>query len=133
MHRRVSPALVVAAVAVVLAGTGSAVAASIITSKDIKDGTIKLADISKSARKSLAGKVGPQGASGLNGTARAYARVSFSLPVTQQPGFIAGYTKGFSDVTRTSTGRYCLTPAAGLDLSRTPGFRTTDSPNSARP
>jgi hypothetical protein len=144
MQRRLSPALVIATVAVVLAGTGSAVAASVITSKNIKDGTIKLADLSKSARKSLAGKAGPQGArgaAGLNGaagaagpaglagpagSARAYARVTWYLPSTQKPGFVAGFTKGFSDVTRTSEGRYCLTPSADVDTANLPVFVSVD-------
>jgi hypothetical protein len=129
---------------VVLAGTGSAVAASVITSKNIKDGTIKLADISTSARKSLAGKAGPQGArgaAGLNGaagaagpagqagapgTARAYARVTWFLPSTGQPGLNADFTKGFSAVQRTSPGRYCLTPSAGVDTAHVPVFVTVD-------
>ena len=71
--RRPSPSLVVATVAVVLAGTGSAVAARAITSKDIKDGAIALADLSAAARAGLAGNrgpqgpVGPAGANGANG------------------------------------------------------------------
>jgi hypothetical protein len=59
--------MVVAIAAVVLASTGSAVAASLITSKQIKDGTIQVRDISKKARAQLKGKAGPQGVAGPQG------------------------------------------------------------------
>jgi hypothetical protein len=88
-----SPAMVIAIIALIAATTGSAVAASsLITSAKIKNGTIKLADISKSTQKALKkGKTGPQGpkgdkgdtgaagaagAPGAPGTALAYARVA---------------------------------------------------------
>jgi hypothetical protein len=48
-------------VALIVALTGSAVAATVITSRQIKDGTIQLKDISRKARAQLKGKVGPQG------------------------------------------------------------------------
>lgn len=66
--RRPSAGLVVSMVAVVLAGTGSAVAASAITSAQIKDGTIQAKDISAKAKKSLKGKAGPAGPAGAGGT-----------------------------------------------------------------
>jgi hypothetical protein len=67
-NRRPSPSLLVAVAAVVLASTGSAVAAKVmITSKDIKNGTIQVADLSKSARDALSSNRGPQGAAGANG------------------------------------------------------------------
>src|SRR3954453_13432682 len=59
-----SPSMVVSIVALVVACSGGAVAAVVITSKQIKNGTIQLGDINKSARKSLAGKKGPAGPSG---------------------------------------------------------------------
>src|SRR3954454_24702709 len=83
--RRPSSALIVAVVALVMATTGSAVAASLITSKQIKDGTIQTSDISKRALASLkapaggaavtgpagpAGAVGPAGSKGDKGDAR---------------------------------------------------------------
>lgn len=61
---RISPSLVVAVVAVVLASTGSAVAARLITSKDIRNGTIQAADLSRSARDALSSRRGPRGAEG---------------------------------------------------------------------
>jgi len=145
MHiRRPSASLVVATVAVVVAGSGSAVAAGLITSARIQNGSIQLVDISAKAKKSLngaKGPAGPAGAAGHNGTngtngaagapgapgtALAYARVTWYLPSTTQPGFIPGYTKGFTAVERTSAGRYCLTPEAGVDLTNKPVFLTVD-------
>jgi hypothetical protein len=145
MHiRRPSASLVVATVAVVVAGSGSAVAAGLITSAKIQNGTIQLVDISAKAKKSLKGAKGPAGAAGHNGangtngtngapgaagapgSALAYARVTWYLPTTTHPGFVPGYTKGFTDVTRTSSGRYCLTPEAGLDLANKPVLVSLD-------
>ncbi|MEA2192014.1 MAG: hypothetical protein QOI73_2135, partial [Solirubrobacteraceae bacterium] len=68
MHlRRPSASLVVATVAVVVAGSGSAVAAGLITSAKIQNGTIQLVDISAKAKKSLKGAQGPAGPAGHNG------------------------------------------------------------------
>ena len=71
MTRTISYANVVSTLALALAvGGGSAYAASQITSKDIKNGTIATKDLSKSARKALAGKrgaTGPRGAVGAPG------------------------------------------------------------------
>jgi hypothetical protein len=66
-----SPAMVIAVIALIAATTGSAVAASsLITSAKIKNGTIKLADISKSTQNALKkGKTGPQGPKGDKGDA----------------------------------------------------------------
>jgi len=69
LERRPSPALTVAIIAVVISGTGSAVAASLITSNQIKNGTIQLKDLSKSARDALQGGRGPQGPTGVAGAA----------------------------------------------------------------
>ena len=68
---RPSPSLMVAIAAVGIASTGSAVAASLITTKQIKNGTIQLVDISKKTREALQGGRGPQGPpgpAGANGT-----------------------------------------------------------------
>lgn len=62
-----------------------------------------------------AGPVGPKGdtgstgAAGAPGTARAFASVN-----NAGPSLDATRTKGFTAVSRPSTGVYCLTPAAGL-------------------
>src|SRR5690349_1169133 len=62
-----SPSFVVSVVALVVACSGGAIAATVITSKNIKNGTIKLGDISSSARKALKGKTGATGAAGATG------------------------------------------------------------------
>jgi hypothetical protein len=59
--------MLVALLALVMASTGSAVAASLITSKQIKDGTIQTKDISKKAQTALKGKTGTTGAQGAQG------------------------------------------------------------------
>src|SRR3954447_5967887 len=64
---RPTGSMVVAVIALVVAMGGSAVAASFITTKQIKDGTIQKKDLSKKAIKSLHGKAGPQGPQGSNG------------------------------------------------------------------
>ena len=64
MRRRPSPSLLVAIAAVVIASTGTAVAATVITSSQIKDGTIQLSDLSAKAKKGLQGKTGAQGPAG---------------------------------------------------------------------
>lgn len=69
--RRPSPGLLLGILALVVAMTGSAVAASLITSKQIKDGTIQTKDISKKARAQLKGNIGPRGAAGPAGAAGA--------------------------------------------------------------
>jgi hypothetical protein len=66
--RRPSASLVVAVLAVVIATAGTASATTaLITSDQIKNGTIRLVDISKQARKALHGKPGPAGPKGLQG------------------------------------------------------------------
>jgi hypothetical protein len=85
LSKRPSPALVVALVAVVLASAGSAVAAGLITSKQIKNGTIQRADLSTSVRASLAkrGPRGPQGP-GAAGIGKSYfvTRVASGIRLT---------------------------------------------------
>jgi hypothetical protein len=68
---RPSGSMLVALLALVMATTGSAVAATLITSKQIKNGTIQTADISKKAQKTLKGKTGARGPSGAAGAAGA--------------------------------------------------------------
>ena len=65
--RRPSAGLVVGIIALIVAMSGSAVAASLITSAQIKDGTIQLKDINKKARTALKGQKGPAGATGATG------------------------------------------------------------------
>jgi len=63
-----APGLLIALVVLAVAATsGSAVAGSLITSKQIKDGTIKYKDVDKRARTKLKGATGPQGPQGPQG------------------------------------------------------------------
>src|SRR5215213_7916326 len=80
---RPSPAMIVAIVALVVALSGTAVAATkirssgqirngIITSADLKNGkAVNLRDLTRSARAALAGRTGPAGAAGVPGVAGA--------------------------------------------------------------
>lgn len=140
-----SPAMVVAVIALVVASAGSAVAATLITSKQIKNGTIQTVDISKKARTALKGQrgaVGPTGPQGLQGqqglpgeqgpkgdTGAAGAEgdkgdtgaagtARAAATVDTDATFI-GTAKGFTAVARpvgTDTGVYCLTAAAGVPV-----------------
>ena len=97
MRKHLSPGIILGVIAVVLAATGSAVAASKITSAQIKDGTITgkdvkndsltLSDLSAGAVNDLAGVPGPAGPAGPQGPAgpSAVARLapttlSFTVP-----------------------------------------------------
>ena len=143
-HRpRPSPAVLLGLLALFFAMTGSAVAASMITSKQIKDGTIQVRDLSRSARSALggargtagargprglegaAGAAGPAGARGATGdqgvggatgapgTARAYAAVNRAGTLD------VTRSKGVSAVTHGGTGAYCVTLDAGIDATST--------------
>ena len=60
-------AVAVAAIVALLVGAGSATAGSLITSAKIKNGTIKLEDISASAKAALKGNTGAPGVAGNTG------------------------------------------------------------------
>lgn len=65
---RPTPAMLVAIIAVVLATAGGAVAASqLIDGRQIKNGTIHASKLSRSAKKQLKGKRGPNGPAGAQG------------------------------------------------------------------
>jgi Collagen triple helix repeat (20 copies) len=75
--RRFTPAMIVAMIALGVTLSGSAMAAGLITSAQIKDGTIRLVDINPSTKSALegdrgpAGQRGPAGARGATGAAGA--------------------------------------------------------------
>jgi hypothetical protein len=62
---------IIAAVVAVLISATSATAAFVVTSKNIKNGTIQLVDISAKTKRALKGKPGPQGVQGAPGTSGA--------------------------------------------------------------
>lgn len=88
LHRRPSPSLAVAIAAVVIASSGSAVAASMITTKQIKNGTIQLVDLNKATRDALRRERGPQGPVGPSGAAGAAGATG--APGLAGPGGAAG-------------------------------------------
>jgi hypothetical protein len=58
---------IIAAIVAMFVSAASATAAFVVTSKNIKDGTIQTVDISAKAKRALRGNRGPQGPSGLPG------------------------------------------------------------------
>jgi hypothetical protein len=150
---KLTPSMVVALVALLVSLSGSAVAAGLITGKQIKDGSIGTRDISKNARASFKGPAGPAGAqgakgdpgqqgekgakgdAGLNGTngtngadgapgtARAYARVSAAGVL------IAPQSKNVVAVTRPGTGTYCLQLDPSIDSATIHGVASADYSN----
>ncbi len=131
-----SPAAFIAVIALVAATSGVSYAAGkvdtsdlakgAVTSKKIKNGTIKVKDIKGTAVASLKGATGPAGAAGpagpagstgpagAPGSARAYA-------VTFHGGsgsLILARTSGFSDLSKAGVGIWCLTLSdASIDRS----------------
>src|SRR4051812_12887728 len=71
MRRGPNSAIVVGALALAVGTAGSATAAALITSKQIKDGTIQLRDISRTTQTTLKGRAGPIGPAGARGSAGA--------------------------------------------------------------
>jgi len=114
-RHRPSASLVLAAVAVVLAMGGTAAAASLITSKQIKNGTIQLVDISKNARAKLRGARGPAGQPGEQGAkgdkgdkGDAGASATKLWAVVNSAGTLRRQS-GATGVTRPGTGDYIVT------------------------
>jgi hypothetical protein len=69
VRKRITPALVVSMIAlfVALAGTAGATSYVLITGKQIKDGSVGLADLSSKTKKALKGQRGPRGFTGVSG------------------------------------------------------------------
>jgi hypothetical protein len=72
--RRLSPAVVIASLALIVAFSGTAIAGPVVTAakrlvtgKEIKNGTIQTIDLSKKARRQLRGGTGPKGDPGPQG------------------------------------------------------------------
>jgi hypothetical protein len=145
--KKLTPSMVVAVIALVAALSGSAVAASLITSKQIKDGTIQPRDLSKNARAAIKGPAGPEGpkgdkgdpgatgaagpkgdkgdtgetgATGAPGSARAYAWIN----AIGQPDLAK--SKGIVNVTHPSGGVYCVHLDPSIDATKVEGVVTPD-------
>jgi len=114
LKARVSPAMVVACVAVILATTGSAFAAkALITGSDIKDGTISRADLSNATVRSLKGRRGPAGRKGKDGSAGSQGPQGSTGPAGPQgPAGPAG-ARGATGATG-ATGGFGPTGPSGL-------------------
>ena len=127
-EERLKRTLVVAVTVGVLAAVGTAGAHGLITSAQIKNGTIQAKDISKRAKRALRGKIGPsgpqgpigptgatgaQGPAGPAGSARAYGLVNNSTgtPVMQK-------SKGGPSVRRSGNGIFCI-KVGGIDPGTT--------------
>jgi hypothetical protein len=133
--------MIVGLIALVMAMGGSAVAGSLITSKQIKDGTIQKRDLSKRTIQSLratsaggipgpqgpAGPAGPKGdtgaagstgAAGAAGTARAYAHVSSLGTLTTRKNVVG--------VEKIGTGDYCVKLDPSINASQTLGVVSAD-------
>jgi hypothetical protein len=139
---RPSAPLVISILALVIATSGTALAAShylITSSRQIKPGAIAIRNLSRGARNALhgangatgaAGPAGPQGLPGVPGTARAYGYVTsgglqYSLP-----------NRDIASVTNPAPGKFCITLADGT-TPRTSGILAipdsdTDSTGTAR-
>jgi hypothetical protein len=133
-----SPAMTIAVVALLAALSGSAVAASLVTSAQIKDGTIQTKDISKKAQAALkgnasvggalsaqggpgpagpAGPAGPKGDKGdpgLNGTngvdGAAGTAKAYAL-IFADGSVVPGRSKNVTAVNKVGLGDYCVTVA----------------------
>jgi hypothetical protein len=64
LHDGRKTAVIAAVLAALIAGTGTAVGARLVTGKQIKNGTIQLKDLSPATRKAIQGSRGPQGPQG---------------------------------------------------------------------
>lgn len=124
-----TPSLVVALLALVLVGGGSAMAGSLITSAQIKDRTILIKDLNKKTIKKLKGKAGPAGAQGAQGPQGDQGAQGPDGP--QGPQGAAGSARGYAlirpdgtiynpqgtfvnlEVVHIATGAYCLKNAPG--------------------
>ncbi len=92
-----------------------------VRSAEVKARSLRVSDLKPSARARLRGARGPQGVQGVPGqpgaagSARAYAAVE--ADVSQPPTFLSGPHPGFTSVTRTGTGVYCVA-APGLSVEQ---------------
>jgi len=102
-------------------------------SKQVINGSLTRADLSKKTIAALHGVPGPRGAQGIQGaqgtqgiqgvqgvagTARAYGRVASNGTLTR--------SKNITSVGHPATGVYCLVPAAGIDAAQTGLIATPD-------
>jgi hypothetical protein len=146
MPRILTPGLVVATLALVVASSTAGYAGAKVTSRDIKNNTISSADIKDGTVSGVDIRNGSIKAADLDpalvrrpsiGRAYAYVVPQFGPTGAQLPPKLdKTRTSGFSQV-RFATdddepvvGIYCLKPSPGVDLSRSPILTSTDYSNS---
>jgi hypothetical protein len=98
--------------------TSSKVKDASLLSTDFKPGQLPSGPQGPQGSQGSQGPQGPPGVQGVAGSARAYAQVE-----NDGPALISARTKNFTSVTHTggaNSGRYCLTPAAGIDPNTVP-------------
>src|SRR4030095_13469075 len=106
-------ALIAAVVAAVIASTTATAATIVVTSKNIKNGTIQLVDISPKAKRALRGQQGPQGPQGIQAITEVRSPISAippglsgsataSCPAGQQP-ISGGFQGDISGMTITAS------------------------------
>jgi hypothetical protein len=121
------PGTILGVIALIVALSGSVYAASNaggITSAQIRNGTIKLKDISPQARTALRGATGATGATGAAGapgaagSARAFGFVSSAgvVDAARSKNITATKIAGFG------AGAYCVTPTASAGVTRATAF-----------
>jgi hypothetical protein len=117
--------------------SGGKLKTSAVTTAKVKNGSLLAADFKASqvpagpqgpkgdpGPQGPKGDPGPQGEQGISGTVRAYAHVE-----NDGPALIAARTKNFASVSHvggTNSGRYCLTPGAGIDPNTHPAVVSPD-------
>lgn len=124
-YRPIVTALIAAALVSALS-VGGATAAGLITSKQIKNHSIRLVDLSKAAQKALHGQRGPRGLTGPQGPQGPQGPAGLPGPSAQAVFAYARVSKGGAvigaasrnikqaNLVRTAAGQYCF---RGLSLS----------------
>jgi hypothetical protein len=127
MRRLTETMVVVALACVVVAATE--VDAAVVCQKGQK---FKIRDTVCKSKETLAhdltllaqpGPKGDQGDPGAPGTARAYAEVDVAVP-----SLVAARSSGFTSVTRTGTGIYCVVPEAPVSPATNPAVVSASGP-----
>jgi hypothetical protein len=121
MRHRFTPATVLALIALFVALTSSATAASYayITGAQIKNGSVGLADLSKKAKKALKGQRGPRGFTGTAGPAGPAGLAGAVGP--QGPAGANGANGGFDpDKVSYTAGAFVSIPPGSADTSVAP-------------
>jgi hypothetical protein len=124
---RTAPVIALVAVVALVAASGGAVAASLITSaqiqdntirsRDVRNGTLKLADISSAAQTALQGSTGPQGPVGPPGPGGPWAIVNATGGLVYDSGAVSSdlTSTGIYRVTFDRDVAYCGSVATSID------------------